>query len=123
MKVEDLLESIEECTINSFVNKKRQKEPVDKMLDKLDELLELSTHIYLDLNFPEEQEEHCVVSFNDIRKASEMTSSILLKLVSCEIMFNDEQDDERIERASRLLAHMSGRGGNRKKKFFFLWLI
>ncbi|KAG1145497.1 hypothetical protein G6F37_001523 [Rhizopus arrhizus] len=110
MKVEDLLESIEECTINSFVNKKRQKEPVDKMLDKLDELLELSTHIYLDLNFPEEQEEHCVVSFNDMRKASEMTSSILLKLVSCEIMFNDEQDDERMERASRLLAHMSGRG-------------
>ncbi|RCI06124.1 hypothetical protein CU098_013661 [Rhizopus stolonifer] len=110
MKVEDLLELIESSTSNSFVNKKRQKEPVDTMLDRLDQLIELSTHIYLDTNFDDQEEDRCIVSFNDMRKANEMTNSIIIKIVSCEIMFNDGKDDERIERASRILAHMSGRG-------------
>lgn len=123
MKVEDLLELIESSTSNSFVNKKRQKEPVDTMLDRLDQLIELSTHIYLDTNFDDQEEDRCIVSFNDMRKANEMTNSIIIKIVSCEIMFNDGKDDERIERASRILAHMSGRGGKKfaesekKKKF------
>ncbi|KAI8352100.1 putative methyltransferase-domain-containing protein [Blakeslea trispora] len=48
----------------------------------------------------------------DLVRARQYTNAILLKLISLEYLFNDDQDDERMERASRLLAHMSGRGGN-----------
>lgn len=112
MTVEDLLNVIEEIKTKILIHKKNQKESIDVILSKLEELIELSTHVYLDLNYTDiEQRDHCAVNFNDIRRANDITNSLLLKIVSSDIIFDDDHDDERIERASRILAHMSGRGG------------
>ncbi|ORE17703.1 hypothetical protein BCV71DRAFT_180941 [Rhizopus microsporus] len=113
MTAEDLLNVIEEIKTKILIHKKNQKESIDVILSKLEELIELSTHVYLDLNYTDiEQKDHCAVNFNDIRRANDITNSLLLKIVSSDITFDDNHDDERIERASRILAHMSGRGGN-----------
>jgi hypothetical protein len=64
----------------------------------------------------DEEYEQYIVHPNDILRAKTFSSSILLKLISADLLFEDDQDDERMERASRLLAHMSGRGGTIKKK-------
>ncbi|PHZ11316.1 uncharacterized protein RHIMIDRAFT_257298 [Rhizopus microsporus ATCC 52813] len=111
MTAEDLLNVIEEIKTKVLIHKKNQRESIDGILSKLEELIELSTHVYLDLNYTDiEQRDHCAVNFNDIRRANDITNSLLLKIVSSDITFDDDHDDERIERASRILAHMSGRG-------------
>jgi hypothetical protein len=58
-----------------------------------------------------------IVNPEDIIQAKNYTSSILLKLISSE-----DDDETRMERASRLLAHMSGRGG-KKKKIFISFIV
>lgn len=125
-EMEGLLERIEELSNLVKCSKKgdeKTRDYIDSLLDVLDSLILLSADRFMtlgDSNVNDIQDEtytQYIVHPQDIIKAKNYTSSLLLKLISTEMMFHDDQDDERIERASRLLAHMSGRGGNFIKIF------
>lgn len=116
----DLLERIEDLSnsVKSFGKKTQQKKQfVDTLLDVLDDLIRLSADRFMSLGdtvhfeIQDDEYEQYIVHPDDIIRAKSFSSSILLKLISADLLFEDDRDDERIERASRLLAHMSGRGG------------
>ncbi|KAI8979917.1 putative methyltransferase-domain-containing protein [Pilobolus umbonatus] len=89
------------------------------MLDILDYLIQLSADRYMDLD---DINEICIedkqdykpylVHPDDIVRAKELASSLLLRMISGEMILDDDKDEDRMERSSRLLAHMAGRGGN-----------
>lgn len=118
IKADDLLDQIEDLSnLAKSCSKKGGKDHVDALLDSLDKLISLSADRFMTLgdsnhnDIEDEEYEQYIVHPNDLIKAKSFCSSILLKLISTELTFEDEKDDERMERASRLLAHMSGRGG------------
>lgn len=125
INTEELLDKIEELSSLAKSSGKhgglKTRNYIDSLLDNLDNLIQLSADRFmsLDNNSDEEEQQQYIVHPNDIIKAKEFSSFLLLKLISTELMFDDEQDDTRIERASRLLAHMSGRGGKERKIFYF----
>jgi hypothetical protein len=120
-KPDDILERIEDLSnLAKSSGKKggeRTRDYIDSLLDVLDSLILLSADRFMTLgdsnsnDIEDEEYEQYIVHPEDIIKAKGYSSSLLLKLISTEMMFNDDKDDERMERASRLLAHMSGRGG------------
>lgn len=117
IKADDLLDQIEDLSnLAKSCSKKGGKDHVDALLDSLDKLVSLSADRFMTLgdsnhnDIEDEEYEQYIVHPNDLIKAKGFCSSILLKLISTELIFEDEKDDERMERASRLLAHMSGRG-------------
>jgi hypothetical protein len=118
-KPDDLLERIEDLSnsAKSFGKTMKAKQYTDTLLDVLDDLIRLSADRFMSLGdadhfeIQDQEYEQYIVHPNDILRAKAFSSSILLKLISAELLFEDDQDDERMERASRLLAHMSGRGG------------
>jgi hypothetical protein len=92
-------------------------------LDLLDNLIQLSADRFMDLEAPgisvEEQDyKQYIIHPDDIVKARTLTSHLLLRVISSDILVQDDKDDDRMDRSSRLLAHMSGRGGKTKKKSF-----
>ncbi|KAI7897967.1 putative methyltransferase-domain-containing protein [Cokeromyces recurvatus] len=94
-----------------------KKKNVDKLLDLLDELIQLSADRFMSLgdseHFDIQEEDHeqqYIVHPDDLIRARDYSNSVLLKIISTEFIFHDDKDDERIERASRIVAHMSGRG-------------
>jgi hypothetical protein len=120
VKPEELLDKIEDLSNLAKSSGKnggsKTQKYIDSLLDVLDELIQLSADRFMSLDDDEEEEsEQYIIHPNDIIKAKEFSSFLLLKLISTELIFNDDQDDTRIERASRLLAHMSGRGGKSEK--------
>lgn len=130
-KSDDLLEKIED--LSNLVKSSGYKckgsavrDYIDRLLDVLDDLIRLSADRFMSLgdvdhdDIEEEEYEQYIVHPNDIIRAKGYSSAILLKLISAEILFEDDKDDERMERASRLLAHMSGRGGIKLYKIFCL---
>ncbi|KAI8337997.1 putative methyltransferase-domain-containing protein [Chlamydoabsidia padenii] len=50
------------------------------------------------------------VTVKDIARANQLVGNMLVRIISGELLANDDQDDERMEQAAKLLAHMSGRG-------------
>lgn len=131
-KSDSLLEKIEDLSNLAKSSGKKgntARDYIDNLLDVLDDLIRLSADRFMSLGdidhdeIEEEEYEQYIVHPNDIIKAKEYSSSILLKLISTEILFGDDKDDERMERASRLLAHMSGRGGIQNKNKIFCYLL
>ncbi|KAI8364796.1 putative methyltransferase-domain-containing protein [Radiomyces spectabilis] len=59
----------------------------------------------------EKEEDTYRVHPHDIMRANQLAGPLLLKIVSGEMLLEDDLDDERSNRAARLLAHLSGRGG------------
>lgn len=121
-KSDDLLVKIEDFSnlakTSGFKSKgDTLRDAIDNLLDVLDDLIRLSADRFMSLgdidhdDIEEEEYEQYIVHPNDIIRAKGYSSAILLKLISAEILFEDDKDEERMERASRLLAHMSGRGG------------
>lgn len=130
-KSDDLLEKIEDLSNLAKSSGYKYKgnavrDYIDRLLDVLDDLIRLSADRFMSLgdvdhdDIEEEEYEQYIVHPNDIIRAKGYSSAILLKLISAEILFEDDKDDERMERASRLLAHMSGRGGIKLYKIFCL---
>lgn len=115
MKAEELLIEIENVSIKIKSNFKRNNDDIDKLLDILDHFIQLSADRFMSLgdvdhlHIEEDNYTPYIVHPDDIIQAKNYTNSILLKLISSD----KEEDELRIERASRLLAHMSGRGGNK----------
>lgn len=115
VKIEDLSSLVKASGYKSKGNTLRDY--IDSLLDVLDDLIRLSADRFMSLgdidhdDIEEEEYEQYIVHPNDIIRAKGYSSPILLKLISAEVLFEDDKDDERMERASRLLAHMSGRGG------------
>ncbi|KAI9480723.1 MAG: putative methyltransferase-domain-containing protein [Benjaminiella poitrasii] len=112
---DDLLDKIEETSHSVKLSGKKGN--VDKLLDLLDELIQLSADRFISLGDTEhfdiqdeDNEKQYIVHPDDLIRARNYCNLVLLKLISTELMFNDDKDDERIERASRILSHMSGRG-------------
>ncbi|CAO3608327.1 unnamed protein product [Mucor fragilis] len=114
VKIEDLSSLVKASGYKSKGNTLRDY--IDSLLDVLDDLIRLSADRFMSLgdidhdDIEEEEYEQYIVHPNDIIRAKGYSSPILLKLISAEVLFEDDKDDERMERASRLLAHMSGRG-------------
>ncbi|CAO3598932.1 unnamed protein product [Absidia cylindrospora] len=50
------------------------------------------------------------VTVKDIVRANQLVGSLLVRMISGELLVGDDQDDDRMEQAAKLLAHMSGRG-------------
>jgi hypothetical protein len=124
---QDLLDSIEVEAHQVVVSRKTGglalQVHLDKMLDLLDNLIQLSADRFMDLEAPgisvEEQDyKQYIIHPDDIVKARTLTSHLLLRVISSDILVQDDKDDDRMDRSSRLLAHMSGRGGKTKKKSF-----
>ncbi|OBZ86555.1 Protein-lysine N-methyltransferase rrg1 [Choanephora cucurbitarum] len=90
----------------------KTKAYIDQLLDVLDNLIQLSADRFMCLGDYGQDDEYepYIVHPQDLIRARQYTNTILLKLISAEYLFEDDRDDERMERASRLLAHMSGRG-------------
>ena len=131
-KSDDLLEKIEDLSNLAKSSSKKgnaARDYVDNLLDVLDDLIRLSADRFMSLGdvdhdeIEDEEYEQYIVHPNDIIRAKEYSSSILLKLISTEILFEDDKDDERMERASRLLEHMSGRGGIQNINKIFCYLL
>lgn len=127
---ENLLEQIEYVSNEIKSNiKKTSTKKLDQLLNLLDDLIQLSADRFMSLgdidrmDIEEDSYTPYIVHPDDIIKARNYSSFILLKLISFEYDHLIEDDNSRIERASRILAHMSGRGGKmerqKKKKFFF----
>ncbi|GAA5802710.1 hypothetical protein HPULCUR_008184 [Helicostylum pulchrum] len=113
----NLLERIEQVSnLAKYSGKKGGAHNYDTLLDLLDTLIQLSADRFMtlgDSNIEDSENEayqQYVIHPTDIIKAKGYASGLLLKIISTEILFEDDKDDERMERASRLLAHMSGRG-------------
>lgn len=89
------------------------------LLESLNELIARSLIIYFSLdlkedednNYDAEEEEYNRVTPADISKANKLIGNILLKIVSGELILNDDKDDDRMEQAAKIIAHLSGRGG------------
>ncbi|KAI8977465.1 putative methyltransferase-domain-containing protein [Mycotypha africana] len=124
---EELLREIEELSsLIRFQYKRKDaeaKQNILSLLNALEQLIQLSADRFLSLDvegyLPAEEEEQqrseFIVHPDDLLRAKDYSASILLKLISTEISFPDNKQDEdenesRMERASRILAHMSGRG-------------
>ncbi|KAG0175710.1 Vacuolar protein-sorting-associated protein 28 [Apophysomyces sp. BC1034] len=91
------------------------EEHLDSILDHLDDLIQWSydryTNIELEDGREEEKEEEAnQIQSQHISQANQMASSVLVKIVAGEMVVGDDKDDERMERAARILAHLSGRG-------------
>lgn len=120
-RIEDLSNLVKSSGKNGGEN---TRDDMDSLLDALDSLILLSADRFMTLgdsnsnDIEDETYKQYIVHPHDIIQAKGYSSSLLLKLISTEMMFNDDKDDERMERASRLLAHMSGRGG---KNFNFVY--
>ncbi|CEP12993.1 hypothetical protein [Parasitella parasitica] len=121
MKNSDLLlEQIEDLSNLAKFSAKTKgnttRDYVDSLLDVLDELIRLSADRFMSLGdidhdeIKEEDYKQYIVHPDDIITAKKYSSFILLKLISAEMLFEDDKDDERMGRAARLMAHMSGRG-------------
>ncbi|KAI8077484.1 putative methyltransferase-domain-containing protein [Thamnidium elegans] len=113
----NILERIEQVSnLAKYSGKKEGARNYDNLLDLLDNLIQLSADRFMtlgDSNIEDSENEayqQYVIHPTDIIKAKGYAGGLLLKIISTEILFNDDKDDERMERASRLLAHMSGRG-------------
>lgn len=117
---ENLLDQIESISIDIKSNlKKPQLDKTDQLLDLLDNLIQQSADRFMSLgdadhmNIEEDDYSPYIVHPDDLIQAKNYTNVILLRLIS------NEEDEVRMERASRILAHMSGRGGT-KKNFFLV---
>ncbi|KAI8078717.1 putative methyltransferase-domain-containing protein [Halteromyces radiatus] len=114
----EILETIQNQVTNINIHRKNgdtntMGKIMTDMLQTVDGLVSRSYDQYIDLevlpdgletNFPDR------VTWRDISRANQLVGSTLVRMVSGELMANDEQDDERMEMAARLLAHLSGRG-------------
>ncbi|CAO3631301.1 unnamed protein product [Cunninghamella blakesleeana] len=85
------------------------------LLDNLNELISRSLIIYfsLDDNIKDnydEDEDYNRVDPSDITKANKLVGNILLRIVSGELILNDDKDDDRMDQAAKIIAHLSGRG-------------
>lgn len=86
---------------------------VDAALSALEDLIQWSydryTNIELEDGQEEEKEEEVYrVHPHHIRRANQIAGSFLVRVVAGEMSGGDE---ERTEKAARLVAHLSGRGG------------
>ncbi|KAI8642171.1 putative methyltransferase-domain-containing protein [Parasitella parasitica] len=114
-----LLERIEDLSNLAISSAKTKgntaRDYIDRLLDALEELIGLSAHLFMsfgDIDHDEIEEEEYkqyIVHPNDIKTARKYSNFILVKLISSEMLFEDGKDDERINKAGRLIAHMSGR--------------
>ncbi|ORY96681.1 putative methyltransferase-domain-containing protein [Syncephalastrum racemosum] len=115
-----VLDCIQEHCHEVFVQRKQDTAAflvhLDTALDLLDRLIQHSydrfTNIELEDGREEEGEDdtHRVLSHH-IARANTIASSLLVKIVSGEILSGDDQaDSDRVDRAAQLLAHLSGRG-------------
>lgn len=87
---------------------------IDSALTLLEQLVQQSYDCYTTIELSDGQEMHddaedseTRVTQDHIGQANRIASAFLVKIVSGEMGWDDEQ----VERAARLLAHLSGRGG------------
>lgn len=89
------------------------QQEVDAALTLLEQLVQQSYDCYTTIELSDGQEMHDEegaenrVTQDHIQQANKVAGAFLVKIVSGLM----ELDDEQVERAARLLAHLSGRGG------------
>ncbi|KAI8065464.1 putative methyltransferase-domain-containing protein [Gongronella butleri] len=84
---------------------------LDQLLDGLDTFVNRMYDRYATLeDAPTAMDEPERVTLYHLQRANQVVSNILLRLVSSECVVLDDKDDERMEHAARLMAHLSGRG-------------
>ncbi|KAI9305301.1 putative methyltransferase-domain-containing protein [Cunninghamella echinulata] len=87
------------------------------LLESLDELIARSLVVFLTLDLKNEQEEDngdyqnedYKVTPTDMIRANKLVGNILLRIVSGELIIEDGHDDERMDQAAKIIAHLSGR--------------
>ncbi|KAF7723176.1 hypothetical protein EC973_002311 [Apophysomyces ossiformis] len=115
----EILESIHHHISQAWILKKSASDSLqghlDTAFDQLDDLIRRSydryTNIELEDGKEEEKEEETDRVYpHHITQANHMASAILVKVVAGDMSVGDDKDDDRMERAAKILAHLSGRG-------------
>ena len=121
---EEIIEKIETSVHRALVRGKQNHEngaEIDSALDMLEQIIQWSydryTNIELEDGYEEGEEETWRVHPRHIVRANQICGSFLVKIVSGDL---GEWQDDRGEKAARLLAHLSGRGG---KNFVYIYLL
>ncbi|KAI8139542.1 putative methyltransferase-domain-containing protein [Fennellomyces sp. T-0311] len=114
---EQILERLETSVHLAQARGKQNGPDIDAALGLLDQLIQWSydryTNIELEDGCEEEGEEQTYrVHPRDISRANQICGSFLIKIVSGDL---GEWDDDRVDTAARLLAHLSGRGEHKFK--------